>query len=63
MSHFGLMVIYALQVSLFFAVLWRRELKDRVRLFLQMMVGMVGGALVLAWLMYPFPWSPAGPIP
>ncbi len=62
-SHFALMVIYALQVSLFFAVLWRRRFKDRARLFLQMMVGMVGGGLVLAWLMFPLPWSPAAPIP
>ncbi|MDE2979108.1 MAG: hypothetical protein OXU63_16545 [Acidobacteriota bacterium] len=60
-SHFALMVIYALQVSLFFAVLWRRRFRDRARLFLQMMIGMVG--LVLAWLMFPFPWSPPTPIP
>ncbi len=62
-SHFALMVIYAVQVSLFFAVLWRRRFRDRVRLFLQMMIGMVGGGLVLAWLMYPFPLSPPAPIP
>ena len=62
-SHFALMVIYALQVSLFFAVLWRRQAKDRVRLFWQMMVGMVGGGLLLAWLMYPFPLSPPASIP
>ena len=62
-SHFALMVVYAVQVSLFFAVLWRRRFKDRVRLFVQMMVGMVGGGLVLAWLMYPFPLSPPASIP
>ncbi|MCE2557135.1 MAG: hypothetical protein J4F98_00570 [Acidobacteria bacterium] len=62
-SHFALMVIYAVQVSLFFAVLWRRRFRDRVRLFVQMMIGMVGGGLVLAWLMYPFPLSPPAPIP
>ncbi len=62
-SHFALMVIYGLQVSLFFAVLWRRRLRDRVRLFLQMMGGLVGGGLALAWLMYAFPSSPPVPIP
>lgn len=62
-SHFALMVIYAIQVSLFFAALWRRRLRDRVRLFVQIMVGMVGGGLVLAWLMFPFPLSPPAPIP
>ncbi|HEX9671243.1 MAG TPA: hypothetical protein VGC93_17375 [Thermoanaerobaculia bacterium] len=63
LSHFALMVIYALIVSLFFALLWRRERGARVKLFLQMFIGMVGGGLALAWLMYPFPPGPPAPIP
>ena len=47
-SHFFLMVLYALIVSLFFAVLWRRKRRDQVRLLLQMFLGLVGGALLLA---------------
>jgi hypothetical protein len=63
MSHFLLMVLYSALVSLFFAALWRRRLRDQVVLFLQLFFGMVGVALALAWLMYPFPSGPPTPIP
>lgn len=63
MSHFFLMVLYSLVVSLFFTLLWRRERKEQVRLFLQLFLGMVGGGLLVAWLMYPFPQGPPAPIP
>ena len=57
-SHFLLMVVYALLVSVFFTALWRRERRDQVRLFLQLFLGMVVGGLVVAWLMLPFPPGP-----
>jgi uncharacterized membrane protein YfcA len=63
LSHFLLMVLYALIVSLFFTFLWRRERKERIRLFLQIFLGMVVGGLLVAWLMYPFPSGPPAPIP
>ncbi len=63
LSHFLLMVLYALIVSLFFTFLWRRERKEQIRLFLQIFIGMVGGGLLVAWLMYPFPSGPPAPIP
>ena len=63
LSHFLLMVVYALLVSLFFAFLWRRDRRERVKLFLQIFLGMVGGGLLVAWLMYPFPAGPPAPIP
>lgn len=63
LSHFLLMVVYALIVSLFFAALWRRERRDQVILFLQLFFGMVVGGLLVAWLMYPFPSGPPAPIP
>jgi cytochrome bd-type quinol oxidase subunit 2 len=63
LSHFLLMVLYALIVSLFFTLLWRRERKEQVKLFLQIFIGMVGGGLLVAWLMYPFPAGPPAPIP
>jgi Ni/Fe-hydrogenase subunit HybB-like protein len=62
-SHFLLMVLYALLVSLFFTALWRRERKEQVVLFLQLFLGMVVGGLAVAWLMYPFPSGPPAPIP
>lgn len=61
MSHFFLMVLYSLLVSLFFAVLWRRSFRAQVKLFLQVFLGMVGGGLLVAWLMFPFPSGPPAP--
>jgi Ni/Fe-hydrogenase subunit HybB-like protein len=63
LSHFLLMVVYALLVSLFFTVLWRRDRRGQIALFLQLFLGMVGGGLIVAWLMYPFPSGPPAPIP
>ncbi len=63
MTHFTLMVIYAVLVSAFFALLWRREPRRQAKLFLQMFLSMVGGGLALAWLMYFFPSGPPAPIP
>lgn len=63
LSHGLLMTLYALLVSVFFAVLWKRERPQQIKLFLQLFIGMVGGALLLAWLMYPFPSGPPTPFP
>ena len=63
MSHFFFMVLYALLLSVFFAVLWRREFRSQVKLFLQLFLGLVGGGLLVAWLMYPFPSGPPTPFP
>ncbi len=63
MSHFLLMVVYALLVSTFFALLWRRERGERIKLFLQIFLCMVVGGILVAWLMYPFPSGPPVPFP
>ena len=63
LSHFLLMVLYAPLVSLFFTLLWRRGRREQIKLFLQIFLGMVGGGLLVAWLMYPFPSGPPAPIP
>lgn len=63
MTHLGLMAIYALLLGVFFALLWRQENAARSRLFLQIFIGMVGGAVLVGWLMYYFPSGPAAPIP
>lgn len=49
------MLLYATILSTFFAVLVRRTTRDRLRLGATLWLAMVGGALVLAYLMYPFP--------
>lgn len=64
MSHFVLMVVYSLIVSVFFATLAQRPTpRARVVLFLQLFFGMVLGGLLVAWLMYPFPAGPPGGVP
>ena len=54
-DHFLIMTAYALLVSLFFALLWRDEPRQRLRLFGILLAALVLGGLVVAWLMYPFP--------
>ena len=63
MSHLSLMALYALLLAAFFALLWRQGVKPRLRLFLQIFLGMMGGAVLVGWLMYFFPGGPAAPIP
>lgn len=54
-DHFLIMSAFALLVSAFFALLWRDEPRDRLRLFGILLVALVVGGLAVAWLMYPFP--------
>jgi hypothetical protein len=54
-DHFLIMTVYALLISLFFALLWRSGRGERAALFVKLFLALVVGALALAWLMYPFP--------
>jgi len=54
-SHFGLMLIFAIGVSVVFAVLMRDEPREQVRLGLRLFAGFVGAGLLMGWLMYPLP--------
>ena len=54
-SHAGLMVIFALFVSIVFATLLRDDPKEQLRLGAKMFAGMVGGAIAVGWLLYPLP--------
>jgi len=55
MDHFLLLVWHAFLVAVFFAFLWRSDARDRKILFVKTFVIMAVGAVVLGWLMYPFP--------
>jgi hypothetical protein len=57
------MTLYAVVLGVFFATLWRRERRDQRRLFLQVFGGLMGGAILLGWLMYLFPSGPPQPFP
>jgi hypothetical protein len=54
-SHFFHMLLYSTIVSIFLATLMRPSLRERMRFGATLWIAMVGGALALAWLMYPFP--------
>jgi hypothetical protein len=55
-SHFLLMTLFAFFVSLVFALLAKDEPGEQVRFGGMMFVGFLGAAIVLGWLMYPFPF-------
>ncbi len=54
-DHFIVMAVYAVLVSAFFALLWREERRERLRLFGILLAALLVGGLAVAWLMYPFP--------
>jgi hypothetical protein len=54
-SHFVHLIVFSTIVSVFFAVMLRRDRKEQIRLGGYLWLAMVGGALALAFLMVPFP--------
>jgi hypothetical protein len=54
-SHLALLLLFAIFVSVIFAVLMRDEPKQQLRFGLRLFAGFVGAAFVLSWLMYPLP--------
>ena len=54
-SHFLLMIVFALLVSIVFAVLLRDEPRAQVRTGAKMFAAFVGLAIAFGWLMYPLP--------
>jgi hypothetical protein len=54
-SHFLLLVIFAFFVSLIFAMLGKNDLREQLRFGGLLFAGFIGAAIILGWLMYPFP--------
>ena len=54
-THVGLMVLFALLVSIVFATLLRDEPTDQLRFGGRLLAAFVGGGLLLGWLLYPLP--------
>jgi hypothetical protein len=54
-SHFGLLALFALFVSTVFATLMRETPREQLKFGLRLFGGFVGSAIVIGWLMYPFP--------
>jgi hypothetical protein len=54
-SHILLLLIFAVFVSLVFAVLTKDDLREQVRFGGLLFAGFLVSAIVFGWLMYPFP--------
>jgi len=54
-SHFFYLVLFALGVAVVFGTLLRDEPREQVRTAAVIFGGFVVAAIVLGWLMYPFP--------
>ena len=55
-SHILLLAIFAFFVSLIFAVIAKDDVRDQLRFGGMMFGGFLASAVVLGWLMYPFPF-------
>jgi hypothetical protein len=54
-SHFILMLIFSVCISAVFAALLREDIHEQLVIGAKMLGGMIVAALVLGWLMLPFP--------
>ena len=54
-SHLGLMVLFALFVSIVFAALMRDEPREQLWFGMRLVAGFVGAGVLIGWLLYPLP--------
>ena len=54
-THVGLMVVFALMVSIVFAALMRDDPAQQLRFGARLFAGFVGAGLAIGWLLYPLP--------
>ena len=54
-DHILMIALFAFFVSLVFAVLLRDDLREQLRLGGLMLLGFLGSAVLLGWLIYPLP--------
>jgi undecaprenyl pyrophosphate phosphatase UppP len=54
-SHLGLMIVFALFVSVVFATLMRDEPREQLRFGGQLFTAFVVGGVALGWILYFFP--------
>ena len=55
-THLGAMALFALFVSVVFAVLMRDDPAEQLRLGLRLFGGLAGGGILAGWLLYPLPF-------
>ena len=54
-SHFGLMVIFSLFVSVVFATLMRDEPREQLMFGGRLLAAFIGAGVLIGWLLYPLP--------
>ena len=54
-SHIILLILFAFFVSLIFAVIAKDDVRDQLQFGGLMFGGFLASAIILGWLMYPFP--------
>ena len=54
-SHFGLMVIFSLFVSVVFATLMRDQPREQIMFAGRLFAGFIGAGVLIGWLLYPLP--------
>lgn len=54
-SHLLLLVLFALFVSIVFAAITKEDVREQLRFGAMLFAGFVVSAIVLGWLMLPFP--------
>ena len=54
-THLGLMVVFALFVSVVFATLMRDDPREQLLLGAKLFAGFVFGGIAIGWLLYPLP--------
>ncbi len=54
-NHMVLMFLYAVAAGVFFALLWRQERSERIKLFLLVFCALFFGGIGVGWLMFPGP--------
>ena len=54
-SHFGLMVVFSLFVSVVFATLMRDEPREQLKFGSRLLAGFIGAGVLIGWLLYPLP--------
>ena len=55
-SHLALLVVFAFFVSFVFALIARDEVTEQLRFGGMLFAGFIISAIVLGWLMFPFPF-------
>ena len=55
LSHFELMIIFALCISAIIAIITKEGKKEQMKYFLIFFSSLIGIAMVISWMMYPFP--------